>query len=101
MPNNSTYLKYKAYYIAYHAKGRRELRQLLTRYKESKPCSDCGDWFPAHVMDFDHIAANKRNEVSRLCNNFNKKQMWQEIEKCDLVCANCHRKRTHKRKQYA
>jgi organic radical activating enzyme len=26
--------------------------------------------------------------------------MWEEVAKCDLVCANCHRTRTWKRKDY-
>jgi len=59
---------------------------------------DCGDLHPYFVMDFDHRdPATKVAEVSQLVKNYTPwDRVLDEIAKCDLVCANCHRLRTYK-----
>jgi len=47
-------------------------------------------------MDFDHIG-EKRVEVSRLIYVSGTAALLSEIEKCEVVCANCHRIRTIRR----
>lgn len=84
------------------AKARREQRERLTRYvndlKESAPCSDCGNHFPYWCMDFDHVRGEKAHNISRLTRGIGGMQrLLDEIAKCDLVCANCHRTRTQMR----
>lgn len=70
-----------------------ELRQLKTG-----PCSDCGRTFPPYCMDFDHRdGSDKVGAVSELIFMVGKAAWLAEIEKCDLVCANCHRVRTYNR----
>lgn len=60
------------------------------------PCADCGKSFPPCVMDFDHVRGNKRDNVASLvAANYGVATVMAEIAKCDLVCANCHRIRTH------
>jgi L-lysine 2,3-aminomutase len=50
-------------------------------------------------MDFDHLDdSEKLDDVSRLT-RFTKKKLLTEIAKCDVVCSNCHRERTHQRRQ--
>jgi len=75
------------------------VRTKLDQLKNS-PCADCGQKFPPVAMDFDHVRGSKVRAVSLM-----KEQAWdkvlEEIAKCDLVCAVCHRKRTHQRKQEA
>lgn len=67
---------------------------------KSKPCTDCGDQFPPSVMDFDHMRGEKVAEVSALVGSRGSlKRILAEIEKCDLVCANCHRLRTARRRE--
>ncbi len=73
-----------------------KLRELRDRAKDV-PCADCGNKYPPVCMDFDHledktfsIGGSSRSEESLL----------EEIAKCDVVCANCHRLRTQTRKQY-
>lgn len=60
---------------------------------------DCGIIYPPYVMDFDHKEGQKKlNSVARLVHNgWSKKRLLEEMVKCDLVCANCHRVRTYKR----
>lgn len=50
-------------------------------------------------MDFDHRnPADKIKELSKLANkNWSERKLLEEIAKCDLVCANCHRDRTQRR----
>src|SRR5690349_12006022 len=66
------------------------------RIKElkNKPCMDCGKFYPPYVMDFDHVRGEKKFDLSRLSG---KAVTLKEITKCELVCANCHRIRTHLR----
>src|SRR5690349_17441193 len=65
--------------------------------KENTPCADCGVQYPYYVMDFDHLG-DKVADVSKMCNNLVSLETLQaEIDKCELVCANCHRIRTFNR----
>ncbi len=72
-------------------------RAEIARLKESSPCSDCGGFFPAIVMDYDHTGTDKTANVSRLVADGPMRRILAEISKCDLVCANCHRTRTASR----
>jgi hypothetical protein len=62
--------------------------------KETTPCADCGNFYPYYVMDFDHVRGNKKfNLAHAKLHGFNKVKL--ELEKCEIVCANCHRIRTY------
>jgi len=78
-----------------------QLRTWLREYKDGKPCLDCKKPYPYYVLDFDHReGSTKRGDVAWMTNGaFSLAVLQHEISKCDLVCANCHRERTHKRKQ--
>ena len=83
----------------HHRRRMTEHRALLAKMKDA-PCADCGGRFPSCVMDFDHRdPATKIKSVANLL-----AKPWSvvmdEIAKCDLVCANCHRIRTSERKQW-
>jgi len=68
------------------------------RAAKSRPCIDCGHSFPPECMDFDHVRGEKIMPVSRLSKDWRSlKLLLEEIEKCDVVCANCHRIRTTSR----
>ena len=68
----------------------------VDEYKSSTPCMDCGGLFPACAMDFDHRDfLSKDSPVSDLRRSANSwSKITNEIAKCDLVCACCHRIRT-------
>lgn len=63
---------------------------------KDRPCMDCGGVFPTECMDFDHVRGDKKFTIS-----VQRRRPWQEvldeIAKCDVVCANCHRIRTKRR----
>jgi len=79
-------------------KFKSELKEYINELK-SKPCTDCGKKYPHYVMDFDHLDGfTKRANISKLIGErTNVKSILTEISKCELVCANCHRERTHNR----
>ena len=64
---------------------------------KNKPCADCGICFPTFVMDFDHRdKSTKEGSIARAIRDmWSKQKILKEMEKCDLVCANCHRIRTY------
>jgi L-lysine 2,3-aminomutase len=86
----------KVRYIA-QAADRRTMLTEMVRKAKMKPCADCGNEFPYYVMDLDHVRGTKVGGVSRLINRGNMSLLLVEIEKCDVVCANCHRIRTWER----
>lgn len=67
---------------------------------KSKPCTDCKCSYPYYVMDYDHLdTTTKSGLVSLLRRHLSWKRLEIEIAKCELVCANCHRIRTHWRQE--
>ncbi len=70
-------------------------RQFLRDLKKA-PCLDCGKQLKPHQMDFDHVRGEKLIEVSQ-ATGFSERTLLEEIQKCDVVCANCHRLRTSAR----
>lgn len=63
------------------------------------PCMDCGRRFPPCAMDFDHRdAGRKRYTVTRMIGRAGTARILEEVAKCDIVCANCHRSRTYQRR---
>lgn len=76
----------------------REARQTYVNDLKRAPCVDCGNTFDPICMDFDHRPGEiKKHDVSRLVRSGSITSIAAEIARCDLVCANCHRMRTHKR----
>lgn len=79
---------------------RREHRAYIQAAK-SKPCADCGIEYPHWVMDFDHREDEEKATNVAWLVDYRLEIIQAEIDKCDVVCANCHRERTHKRPAYS
>lgn len=71
-------------------------RATVRRMKEESPCTDCGIHYPYYVMQYDHIGTDKLFNISSAMGR-SMASILAEIAKCELVCANCHATRTHKR----
>jgi len=75
---------------------------MLLPFKQ-KPCQDCGVQFDPVCMDFDH--RNPEEKVMdvgfMVVGRYAKQRILDEIAKCDLVCANCHRLRTARKQNWA
>ena len=62
---------------------------------------DCGNTFPPVCMDFDHRPnTDKKFNIGERYANAPISVLRAEIAKCDVVCSNCHRIRTWKKKGY-
>lgn len=80
---------------------RTRIKEFLHQYKEAHGCMDCGGKFPHYVLDLDHRDPTKKLFTpSRLYKTNSWNTMVTELEKCDVVCANCHRERTHNGNHY-
>lgn len=80
----------------YKAKRRRETWKI----KEDSGCVDCGEMYPHYVLEFDHReGTQKRGSASDLYAKHGKNIGLEEMAKCDIVCANCHKIRTYNRNQ--
>lgn len=89
--------KYREASLRYRAK----YQKIITEKKEV-PCHDCGQNYPSYVMDFDHRNGEEKefNVSHARAGGKTIEQLLEEINKCDVVCANCHRIRTFGSTQY-
>jgi hypothetical protein len=74
--------------------NKQQYKKKLAQIKEKSGCADCGNKNPI-VLDFDHLKDKKYNISRMIHDGFSWKAILKEIEKCEVVCANCHRIRTH------
>lgn len=90
--------RHRKYNIKHRAKREEKRRELRAWLNEQKciPCADCKGTFPSMCMDFDHRDRNDKSfGIGRWANGMSRATLAVEIAKCDVVCANCHRIRTH------
>lgn len=84
-------------YYKEKAKRNKEKSRQLIRDTKDVPCTDCKIKYPSCVMDLDHVHGKKLFNVGASWMRMGYKQIEAEIKKCEVVCSNCHRIRTHKR----
>lgn len=91
-------IKMRQYSRNWWAKRAKEFHETLDKLKDG-PCIDCNNRFNPWQMDFDHRPGEEK-EFS-ISDGLKSKdciaKLHAEVAKCDLVCANCHRDRTHGR----
>ena len=82
--------------VEYNHHRNRRIKELVRALK-NQSCVDCGIQYPYYVMDFDHVSGAKKFGIgSRGAHTV--ESALNEIAKCDVVCANCHRKREWERR---
>jgi hypothetical protein len=91
------YLKNREAILARTKRRRESISETVNKLKEENPCVDCGVKYPYYVMQYDHISTDKLAGVSYLIRYGRPQEVLDEIEKCELVCANCHAIRTWSR----
>lgn len=93
------YLKNKDQYIRRSAVNDRIRMELIKReiylYLQQHPCTDCGETDPI-VLEFDHIRKKHLTISIMISRGFAIDKIMREIEKCEVRCANCHRRKTSK-----
>ena len=96
------YLANRQKYIDAEARRKQERAERRTRYLieffRDHPCADCGETDPV-VLEFDHLR-DKGLEVTNQFASRNWQEILDEIAKCHVVCANCHKRRTARRAGY-
>lgn len=109
MPTTKDPLKRKQYWDAWYAKNKERTRARVARnnaeyravarewiwdYLLTHPCTDCGETDPV-VLEFDHVRGEKVRDVANMVvRAMSLTVIQQEVEKCDVRCANCHRRIT-------
>ena len=74
-----------------------ENKRSLYAYLSSHPCVDCGE-ADVRVLEFDHVRGSKTVEIARLLDRaISWAKIEAEIAKCEVRCANCHRRKTLER----
>ncbi len=74
-----------------------EKKEKLLSYLNVHPCIDCGNT-DVRVLEFDHIKGNKRMDVTKMVSHaYSWENIQKEIDKCEVVCSNCHKIRTYTR----
>ena len=75
---------------------RKMIRGKILEYLDSHPCVDCGET-DSMVLEFDHVRGKKRSNVATLIgSDVSWNVIVAEIEKCDVRCANCHKRKSAK-----
>lgn len=74
-----------------------ENQLLMCEYLSAHPCVDCGV-NDIIALDFDHQRDKIYNVASMVGEGYSWSTILAEIEKCEVVCANCHRRRTARQK---
>lgn len=78
------------------AKYLQRIREWLLAYFKEHPCIGCGET-DLVVLEFDHRdGEEKEAEIGKLLSSHNFSKLKREILKCDVRCANCHKRRTAK-----
>lgn len=79
--------------------NRNKKRKFIVDFLKTSKCFDCenNDW---RVLEFDH--RDRKIKEFNLANSvqYSIERIQKEIDKCDVVCANCHRIRTIKQRGY-
>lgn len=65
-------------------------RKWLMDYKRKHGCSKCGIRDP-RVLEFHHVRDKKFSIAERAYYHYGINRLKKEIDKCILLCANCHR----------
>lgn len=82
--------------IAWKVKNIPLLQDYVWNYLLENPCVDCGEADPI-VLEFDHLSDKKFNIGDYIHKDGNLDKLKLEIDKCEVRCANCHRKITAER----
>jgi hypothetical protein len=79
---------------------RKKLKDLVNKAKDV-PCADCGAKWPPVAMDFDHVHGIKEYGIAHLVSGcYREELLLEEMKKCEVVCACCHRLRTYNRDEH-
>jgi hypothetical protein len=87
------YERHRALIVADRTRRRRELGEWFAIFKQTLACARCGENDPA-CLDFHHRdpATKDMDLASVVHRGWSKARIFEEVAKCVVLCANCHRK---------
>ena len=96
----STNDKFREYNLKRTQASRAKNSHYIHEYKLKHPCIQCGETDPV-VLEFDHRDRDtKCFSVSYAASHKTFRVLKEEMDKCDVLCANCHRRKTAKQLGY-
>jgi len=91
------YLENKKTYIKQSVKRNKAIKdrnvKTLLHFLSDKECKDCGENDPI-VLEFDHRDPKEKTTLVSRLYSYSWKRIKEEIDKCDIRCANCHKRKT-------
>ena len=84
-------------YVKYTRPGVEQKMKEIHEYQMEKGCMDCGYREHPAALEFDHVTGTKLFNIGEQMGKKSRQQLWEEVAKCDVVCANCHNIRTANR----
>lgn len=83
----------KQYYIDKQVERKKRIRDWFLEYRKSLKCVVCGEDHPA-CLDFHHNdpSIKEKGVTEMVWRSWSKSRIIREIEKCTVMCSNCHRK---------
>lgn len=102
--SRDNYWRKHVYYLQKAARQRKvqikRLRQFVVDYLGVHSCIDCGETNPV-CLEFDHVRGRKYKAISAMiASAASIAAITKEISKCEVRCANCHRKKTAKQQRW-
>ena len=88
------YIKNREVLIIKNQERRKKQREEWYAFKSTLKCSKCGFSHPA-ALDFHHVDRTNHKSVFKLAKDGCYKAAMEEIKKCIVYCANCHRIHHH------
>lgn len=91
--------KQKKVVLERNKRHRETLRDFMTEFLLTKKCTDCGIK-DIRVLEFDHLPEYKKDkDISIMMGaSYSLDRIKKEIDKCEVVCSNCHRIRSYERR---
>ena len=75
---------------------RKKVKAWLLDYLREHPCVDCGETNPI-VLEFDHVRGTKHFNIAEAASRtLSLNRVMNEVAKCEVRCANCHRQKTYR-----
>lgn len=81
-------------------KSKQTCREYVWEYLKTHPCVDCNETRLV-LLEFDHVRGKKDKAICHsVTNGWSIKRLQNEIDKCEVRCANCHRLKTSKEQSW-
>ena len=75
-------------------KRNRERKKLMAKHFGGC-CKDCGVSYPQYVYEFHHTDPKQKDVNPSKALSWSEERMWKELNKCVMLCSNCHKIRHH------